>query len=243
MASENLSFSNASLASSQAGRVSASAKKSDVPFVTNLQAASEDKAFTGAKTKLTDEERAEFAKQAEITTLENKRTLLQTMFGKGMEGDANALRIFYQEAATAIEAALKEELGDEDFSLQKLVDKTSGIEGREDYWSSENTSDRILAGATSYFESFKKQNPNLSEEEVVEKYMNLITPALEKGMGEAIDILQGFGAFEGHVKETVETTQQLVFEKLEAFRDRLLGNTEQEDEPLFDDAKAKEEGK
>ena len=229
MATENLSLSNTS------------ATKSAAPFAASLQTTATGKNPAGVKSKLTTEEKAEFAKQAEATTLENKRTLLQTMFAQGKEGDSKAMRIFYQEASSAIEGALKKELGDEDFSLQKLIDKTSGIEGQEDYWSSENTADRIMIGATSYFETFKKQNPNLSEEELVEKYTNLIKPALEKGMGEAIEILKGFGAFEGHIKDTVEETQRLVFEKLDAFRDRILGKTEQDDKPLFDDANPTEE--
>jgi len=236
MASENITLSNASPSASQLGKAQASTKKSNAPFAASLQTAATDKNPAGVKTKLTTEEKAEFAKQAEATTLENKRTLLQTMFAQGKEGDAKAMRIFYQEAATAIEGALQKELGDEEFSLQALVDKTSGIEGQEDYWSSENTAERIMIGATSYFETFKKQNPNLSEEELVEKYTNLIKPALEKGMGEAVEILKGFGAFEGHIKDTVEETQRLVFEKLDAFRDRVLGeNKPQEDKPLFDD--------
>ena len=241
MATENLSLSNTSLASAPLGSAKSSATKPNASFTASLQTAATDTNPAGVKTKLTDDEKAEFAKQAEATTLANKKSLLQTMFAQGKEGDAKAMRIFYQEAASAIEGALKKELGDEDFSLQKLIDKTSGIEGQEDYWSSENTAERIMIGATSYFETFKKQNPNLSEEELVEKYTNLIKPALEKGMGEAIEILKGFGAFEGHIKDTVEETQRLVFEKLDAFRDRILGKTEQDDKPLFDDANPTEE--
>ncbi|NLW05148.1 MAG: DUF5610 domain-containing protein [Pseudomonadaceae bacterium] len=196
---------------------------------------------TEVKTKLTDEEKVEFAKQAEATALANKKTLLETMFSKGKEGDTKALRIFYQEAASAIEGILKKELGDESFSLQNLMDKTSGIKGQEDYWSSEKTADRIMTGATSYFDKFKEQNPKLSNEEAVDKYMSLITPALEKGMGEAVDILKGFGAFEGGVKDTVQLTQQLVHEKLAAFREKMINidKPKQEDKPLFDDANTK----
>lgn len=241
MATENLSLSNTSLASAPLGSAKSSATKPNASFTASLQTAATDTNPAGVKTKLTDDEKAEFAKQAEATTLANKKSLLQTMFAQGKEGDSKAMRIFYQEAASAIEGVLKKEFGDEEFSLQKLADKTSGIEGQEDYWSSENTADRIMIGATSYFETFKKQNPNLSEEELVEKYTNLIKPALEKGMGEAIEILKGFGAFEGHIKDTVEETQRLVFEKLDAFRDRILGKTEQEDKPLFDDANPTEE--
>lgn len=206
-----------------------------------MQGAASEVKPTEVKTKLTDEEKVEFAKQAEATALANKKTLLETMFGQGKEGDTKALRIFYQEAATAIEGILKKELGDEGFSLQNLMDKTSGIKGQEDYWSSDNTADRIITGATSYFDKFKEQNPKLSNEEAVDKYMNLITPALEKGMGEAVGILKGFGAFDGGVKDTVELTQQLVFEKLNAFREKMLElDKPKEEKPLFDDANAKD---
>lgn len=209
MSIQNISTSNAAPVASNTKPAEVEAKPTDVKT-------------TDVKTKLTAEEKAEFTKQAEATALANKKSLLDTMFGKSTKADSNSMRILAQETATAIENILKKEFGDESFSLQKLVDKTSGIEGQEDYWSSENTADRIVTGATSYFEKFKEQNTRLSNEEAVEKYMNLITPALEKGIGEAVDILKGFNAFEGGVKNTVETTQKLVFEKLEAFREKML---------------------
>lgn len=171
--------------------------------------------------KLTAEQKDEIVKQAKATEIANKKSLLQTMFAKGKEGDSKALRIFYQEAAVSIEDILKKDFG-EGFSLQGLVDKTSGVEGQEDYWSSENTADRIVTGATAYFEQFRTQNPRLSQEELVERYMNLVGPALEKGMGEAKNILEGIGAFEGHIKDTVSKTEELVWEKMEAFRQKML---------------------
>lgn len=186
---------------------------------------------------------AKLKEQHQIQQLESQKSLLENMFAKGQKGDAKAMQIFYQEAASAIEGFLKKEFGD-DFSLEALREKTSGIEGQEDYWSSENTADRIVTFATSYFETFKKQNPKLSDEEAMDKYMNLISPALEKGMGEAVDILRGFGAYNGHIKDTAEETQRLVFEKLEAFRANRLGLNEEpaeKEQPLFDDANIKEE--
>lgn len=187
---------------------------------------------------------AKLKEQQQIQQLESQKSLLESMFAKGQKGDAKAMQIFYQEAASAIEGFLQKELGN-DFSLEALRDKTSGIEGQEDYWSSENTADRIITFATSYYETFKKQNPRLSEEEVMEKYMNLISPALQKGMGEAVEVLEGFGAFNGHIKDTVEETQRLVFEKLEAFREKRLAMFYEaqslKDKPLFDEANIKEE--
>ena len=174
---------------------------------------------------------------AQEARLQMNKGLLQAMFGKPETRDSNAMRIFYQEVVTQLEDVLRQELGDENFSLQKLADKTSGVEGQEDYWSPENTADRIVTGATGYFETFKKQHPNLSHEEQVEKFMSIIAPAIDKGIGEAIDVLEGFDVFDGDIKDNALKTQELVHDKLDAFRDRMLGNDKQpeEEKPLFDD--------
>jgi|GEM_PF-1032854 len=166
--------------------------------------------------------------------------LLQAMFGKADSRNENAQKINYQEVVTQLEQLLRDELDDEDFSLEALAAKTSGVEGQEDYWSPENTADRIVVGATSYFEAFKKQHPDLSEEEALEKFMDVITPAIEKGFNEAQKILQGFEVFEGDVKANAEKTLELVYGKLDAFRERILGG--QEDRPLIDDTSGLEEG-
>lgn len=242
MSNQNVSLSNAS---SNFAPKTSNNKNSAVSDTkpAEVEAKPTDVKTTDVKTKFTEEEKLEFTKQAEATALANKKSLLDTMFGTNTKADSNALRIFAQETTIALEDILKKELGDDSFSFQKLVDKTSGIEGQEDYWSSEKTSDRIITGATSYFETFKAKNASLSNEEVVDKYMNLITPALEKGMGEAVDILKGFNAFEGGVKDTVEMTQSLVLEKLAAFREQMLNidKPQAEGKPLFEDANAKPE--
>lgn len=171
---------------------------------------------------------------ADEAKLQMNKGLLQAMFGKPETRDSNAMRIFYQEVVTQLEGILKQELGDENFSLQKLADKTSGIEGQEDYWSPENTADRIVAGATGYFETFKKQHPNLSHEEQVEKFISIIAPAIDKGIDEAVSILKGFDVFDGEIKDNALKTQVLVHDKLEAFRERMLGlNKEPDDKPLI----------
>lgn len=171
---------------------------------------------------------------ADEAKLQMNKGLLQAMFGKPETRDSNAMRIFYQEVVTQLEGILKQELGDENFSLQKLADKTSGIEGQEDYWSPENTADRIVAGATGYFETFKKQHPNLSHEEQVEKFISIIAPAIDKGIDEAVSILKGFDVFDGEIKDNALKTQALVHDKLEAFRERMLGlNKEPDDKPLI----------
>ncbi|WP_404419725.1 DUF5610 domain-containing protein [Marinospirillum sp.] len=174
------------------------------------------------------------ARQAE-STVEANQGLLQAMFGKAKNSSANAQKINYQEVVTQLEEVLRKELGDENFSLDKLAAKTSGVEGEEDYWSPERTADRIYTGATGYFEAFKKQHPDLSEEEVLDKFLSIIAPAIDKGFDEAADILQGFNVFEGDIESNARRTQELVHEKLAVFREEILG-TQGKEKDLIDDS-------
>lgn len=185
------------------------------------------------------EKTEDWAKAEAASRLAANQGLLQAMFGKAESRGANAQKINYQEVVMQLEEVLRQELGDENFSLEALAAKTSGVEGQEDYWSPEKTADRIVVGATSYFEAFKKQHPDLSEEEALEKFMAVITPAIEKGFNQAKEILQGFEIFDGEVKENAERTLELVHEKLDLFRERVLGS--KEDKPLIDDTSGLEE--
>lgn len=197
-----------------------------------------DKRTDAPKTETQEKGRDWGQAQAESRLAANQG-LLQAMFGKADSRGANAQKINYQEVVSKLEEVLRQELGDENFSLDKLAAKTSGVEGQEDYWSPEKTSDRIVAGATGYFEAFKKQHPSLSEEEALDKFMDVIAPAIDRGFNEAREILQGFEIFKGDVQENAERTLELVHEKLDLFRERVLGS--KEDKPLIDDTSGLEE--
>lgn len=208
----------------------------DSLFVTSHSSLTAPAVNTNVKTAQ-DKAATESAGQTTLPTnaaearLQSNKSLLENVFG-GSAGDAKAQRILYQEAVVQLEAILKEALGDESFSLEELAKETSGVEGQEDYWSPEKTADRIVTGAMGFFETFKKQNPNLSETEQVEKFMSIIAPAIDKGVGEATKILEGFGVFDGAIKDNALKTQELVHEKLEAARQRLLGNDKSETDAL-----------
>ncbi|SFC05296.1 hypothetical protein SAMN05660443_1337 [Marinospirillum celere] len=228
MSSENLSISSAPVTTpGQANPPKAraaevlDAKRTDAPEVN------------------TKERGKDWAQAQAESRLEANAGLLQAMFGKADSRGANAQKINYQEVVIKLEEVLRKELGDDNFSLEKLAAKTSGVEGQEDYWSPEKTADRIVTGATGYFEAFKKQNPSLSEEEALDKFMDIITPAIDRGFNQAKEILQGFEIFKGDVQENAERTLELVHEKLDLFRERVLGS--KEDKPLFDDTQGLED--
>jgi len=89
------------------------------------------------------------------------------------------------------------------------------------------TAERIVQGATSYFDVFAKQNPELRGVELLNKFLETIKGGIETGYGDAVSTLGGLGAFEfDGVKSGIERTKSLISEKLaawEAFKRKELG--------------------
>ena len=82
----------------------------------------------------------------------------------------------------------------------------------------EATADRIVSGATAFFDVFAKQNSDLSGEELLNKFLETIKSGISKGYDDATGILQGLGAFDVEgVKDGVEKTKSLIDEKLKAY--------------------------
>lgn len=82
----------------------------------------------------------------------------------------------------------------------------------------EATADRIVRGATAFFDAFAKQNPNLAGEELLNKFMDTIRGGIQSGYDDAYSTLEGLGAFEFEgVREGVEQTRTLIDGKLASF--------------------------
>lgn len=82
----------------------------------------------------------------------------------------------------------------------------------------EATADRIVSGATAFFDVFAKQNSDLSGEELLNKFLETIKSGISQGYNDASGILEGLGAFDVEgVKSGIEKTKSLIDEKLKAY--------------------------
>ncbi|MDO6488883.1 DUF5610 domain-containing protein [Colwellia sp. 6_MG-2023] len=88
-------------------------------------------------------------------------------------------------------------------------------------FSPEATAERIVSFSTQFLGAFREQNPDLSEEESLNAFMDVIGSGIDQGFGEAKDILGGLNVLEGEVSDTIDTTYDLVQEGLQAFVDSL----------------------
>jgi hypothetical protein len=95
------------------------------------------------------------------------------------------------------------------------------------------TAEKIVQGATSYFDVFAKQNPNLEGVDLLNKFLETIRGGIKTGYDDAVGTLEGLGAFEfDGVKSGIERTKELIGEKLaawEAFKRKELGIDPTED--------------
>jgi hypothetical protein len=82
----------------------------------------------------------------------------------------------------------------------------------------EKTADRITSGVLALFPTFARQNPELTGEELLSKFMETIRGGISQGLNDAVNILDSIGAFgfDG-VKDGIDQTMHLVQEKLQAF--------------------------
>jgi hypothetical protein len=149
---------------------------------------------------------------------EKQSSLVAHLFGNGNQAIENSLKMTYQSAITNLNEILAPDLGENAISLENL-EKQGGME----YWSPENTADRILSGATGFLEGFKKVHPDLEGEALMNKFMDVVGGGLQKGFDEAQTILEELKVFDGDIKDNFMATTDLVNKGMESFRRDYLG--------------------
>lgn len=82
----------------------------------------------------------------------------------------------------------------------------------------EATADRIVKGATGFFDIFAKQNSGLQGEELLKKFMDTIKSGINQGYDQAYGTLKDLGAFEfDGVENGIEKTKDLIAQKLDQY--------------------------
>ncbi|TYK66995.1 DUF5610 domain-containing protein [Colwellia echini] len=86
-------------------------------------------------------------------------------------------------------------------------------------YSPEATAERIVSFSTQFLSAYREQNPDMSEEESLNSFVEIIRGGIEQGFGEAKEILDGLNVLEGEVSTTIDKTYELVQSGLQAFID------------------------
>ena len=111
--------------------------------------------------------------------------------------------------------------------VEKNVEEAyeSGID-----FSPEATAERIVSFSTQFLGAYREQNPQMSQEESLTAFVDIISGGIDQGFGEAKDILGGLKVLEGDVTDNIDKTYALVQSGLQAFVDALSDSDEQQSE-------------
>lgn len=108
-------------------------------------------------------------------------------------------------------------------ALQASVEPDASITSVEDAYESgidyspEATAERIVSFSTQFLSAYREQNPEMSEEESLTSFMDVISGGIDQGFDEAKDILGGLNVLEGEVSTNIDKTYELVQEGLKLF--------------------------
>lgn len=112
-----------------------------------------------------------------------------------------ALQLAYQTAIDNINKAVEDTLGEN--ALQRGLEEGIDI-------SPEATAERIVAGAMGMLPAYREQHTEMSEDESLSSFKDLIMGGVEQGFGEARDILKSLAVLQGEIADNIDKTFELV---------------------------------
>ncbi len=160
----------------------------------------------------------------------------QVSISFNLQGDLNLL----QQSISEVQNQVRDQL-EHYFGLSGGQTEAQGIEFAPpenasasdllEFFSPENTAERIVGFATSFFGDFQANNPDEDTEEQLNNFTNLISNAIEEGFAQARDILGDLSG-ENQVAQNINRTFSLVTEKIEEFRIENFNKLGLEPEPV-----------
>jgi hypothetical protein len=100
----------------------------------------------------------------------------------------------------------------------------------------EKTSDFIVSMSTSFFDSYSEGHPELEQQGLLDGFIDVVSGGIKRGLEEARDLLEGLDVLNGLVEEGVDTTDSLIWEKLDQFYADKLSSFSSTEESVFADA-------
>lgn len=134
--------------------------------------------------------------------------ILESAINANLTSGNDPQSLVLKTALEGINEALRETFGDD--SIQAAYE--DGIDV-----SPEATADRIVSLSTGFLSLYQQQHPELSQEEAVTAFVDIIRGGIDTGFAEARDILTSLNVLQGEIASNIDKTYDLVQEKLAAF--------------------------
>jgi hypothetical protein len=168
---------------------------------------------TTETSETTEEKKLSGYASSQLNKQKLNATIMENQLKLSTGDDDNSMRLLYKTALEGINRELEAEFGPN--AAEKI--KNSGVDT-----SPQATADRIVGFATAFYQKFSEQNPDMPEEERLDKFLSLVGGGVDKGFEDARGILDGLGVLEGKVSDDIDSTYSLIQEGFAKFREMIL---------------------
>lgn len=182
------------------------------------------------------------AEMSRANRQELNQTILQSQLDISLKSDNKSLGLLYRTVLNAVSKNLKND-GEKPPLPEQASDRATearnkdkpGV-GNNPYAQDQDTSpqataDRIVAFATNFYQQFREQNKDLSEEDALGQFMEKIGGGIDQGFAEAREVLDGMGQLQGKVKEDIDSTYTLIQQGLTSFKELTLEKAKENSAP------------
>lgn len=164
----------------------------------------------GQSSELTQSKNTEKTTVSSVVMAKNQLNAAIVQSTVDVSASSKYLSLTFKTAIQGINDALKGTMGEN--AIQSAYD--SGLD-----FSPEATADRIVSLSTAFFGSYQQQHPELSQEDALIKFADIISGGINTGFTEARNILSGLQVLKGDIASNIDVTYDLVQQKLTSFID------------------------
>ena len=138
----------------------------------------------------------------------------------------NPMQLLYK---TAIEEINKQLASDgSENSIQATYESEIDV-------SPEATAHRIVQSSTAFFQAFKEQNSELSDEESLNEFLSVINSGINTGFDDAKSILESLSVLEGAIESNIALTYDFVQQGLNSFKEQVMADLLERNQSTNDD--------
>lgn len=127
----------------------------------------------------------------------------------------NPMQLLYKTAIEEINKQLASE-GEEN-TIQATYESAIDV-------SPEATAERIVQNSTAFYQAFKEQNSELSDEESLNEFLSVINSGINKGFDDAKGILESLSVLDGDIESNIEQTYDFVQKGLITFKEQVMAD-------------------
>lgn len=161
---------------------------------------------------------------------EQQASIVANLFGTEQVATQSSLQISLQSAIEEVNKQLRIDLGLDASAADPVSNEALAEQGGMDYWTPENTAQRIVQGTTAFLSGFQNAHPELQGEELINRFIEVIGQGISDGFSQAKGFLGDLSVLSEEIEGNINQTYDFVQQGLENFKKDFLGMSDSNSE-------------